>query len=406
MQALEQSIQLPCGAVLKNRIAKSAMSEGLADAAGSPVAKLQHLYRLWADGGAGLLITGNVMIDARALGEPGNVIVENENHLAALTAWAESGKKNGTHIWPQLNHPGRQAMSLISKEVVAPSAVPLANLKILFKGPRALSEIEIQNSIERFGNAARILKKAGFTGVQLHGAHGYLVSQFLSPLVNQRNDKWGGTLENRMRFLLDTMKSIRTNVGHDFPVSVKLNSADFQRGGFSESDAEIVCLALSDAKVDLIELSGGTYEKASMTGIDAKESTKKREAYFIEFAEGVRSKIKTPLMLTGGFRSGLAINAAIANHEIDVAGIARPMAIDPDYPNKLISGESIRLELPFVKTGVDMIDRSSGLEIPWYNAQLARLAEGKSADLKMSAWKAGWHLSSKMAAYSASKVFA
>jgi len=236
MQHLQSSFQLPDGTVLQNRIAKSAMSENLGTRAHAPTQTLINAYRIWAKAQPGLLITGNVMIDSKAIGEARNVVVENQQHLPLLKQWASVVKETGVHLWSQINHPGRQAFGNINKMVYAPSAIPVKvkGASALFKTPQALSEKQIINIIERFGNTAKILKEAGFTGVQIHGAHGYLVSQFLSPLSNIRKDDWGGSLENRARFVLAVYQNIRSKVGADFPVSIKINSADFQRGGFTE----------------------------------------------------------------------------------------------------------------------------------------------------------------------------
>ena len=245
------------GIEFKNRIIKGAMSEALANDAGQPNQDLVSLYDQWGKGGLGCAITGNVMVDARAKNEPGVVVLENERDLTVMKQWAEVGKRHGMVQLIQLSHPGRQCPRGLNKETVAPSAVPFSSaLSTTFGTPRALREVEILDIIRRFGESARLAKKAGFEGVQLHGAHGYLISQFLSPLTNQRQDQWGGSIENRMRFLLEIYKEVRQQTGDDFIIAVKMNSADFQRGGFSEEDAINVAKAVADAGMDLIEISG------------------------------------------------------------------------------------------------------------------------------------------------------
>ncbi len=384
---LNQPLTLPNGAVLKNRIAKSAMSEVLATVDHRPNAKLERLYGAWARGGLGLAMTGNVMIDKRALGEPRNVVVEDETDLPALEAWARAGTGRGAHLWMQLNHPGKQIPSFLSKEPVAPSAIPLGpKLNRFFNTPRALGEEEIEGLIQRFAGTAAIAKKAGFTGVQIHGAHGYLVSQFLSPLHNQRNDSWGGSPENRRRFVLEVFRAIRGVVGNEYPVGIKLNSADFQRGGFSEQESSDVVMQLAEEGMDLIEVSGGTYESPAMTGA-VKESTKQREAYFLEYAETVRKQIDTPLMVTGGFRSCAGMRSAVENGAIDVVGMARPLAVDPDFPERILAGEDVRSPIkPRITTGVELIDTLLMLDVSWYELQLARIAEGKPTKPDEGAW--------------------
>jgi 2,4-dienoyl-CoA reductase-like NADH-dependent reductase (Old Yellow Enzyme family) len=233
-EILNKPLTLPCGATIKNRLCKSAMSENLGSVDLGPTSNLIRLYGRWADGGVGLCITGNVMVDSNALGEPRNVVIEDEKHMDMLKKWASSANKSNMRIWVQLNHPGKQSPNTLSKEPVAPSAIPFSgNLGRFFNPPRALTGKEIRDLITRFARSAKIAKKAGFTGVQIHGAHGYLVSQFLSPMHNQRDDEWGGSIENRMRFIVEIYRAIRKAVGKKFPVGVKLNSSDFMKGGFT-----------------------------------------------------------------------------------------------------------------------------------------------------------------------------
>jgi 2,4-dienoyl-CoA reductase-like NADH-dependent reductase (Old Yellow Enzyme family) len=289
-------LTLPNGTVLKNRIVKSAMSENIGTYRHAPTQTLIHAYKVWAEGHPGLLITGNIMIDSRALGEPRNVVVEDYTHFELLKAWAATVQNTGVHLWPQINHPGRQAFSWINKQIVAPSEVSLqmGGASRLFGTPRALEESEIWELIKRFGTTARICKEAGFTGCQIHGAHGYLVSQFLSPNSNQRTDQWGGSIENRARFVVAVYKEIRAQVGADYPIGIKINSADFQRGGFSEEESMAVVEILSQLGMDLIEISGGTYERPAMVKGNRKKSTEVREAYFLEYVEKVRQRTDKP----------------------------------------------------------------------------------------------------------------
>ena len=200
---LQQALTLPNGSRLKNRLAKSAMSEALGTTDNHATEALVRLYGRWAAGGIGLLITGNAMIDRRALGEPNNVAIEDDSDMPLLQRWAAAGQANGTQLWVQLNHPGRQSPKGLNAENVSPSAVPFSPaLQAFFAPPRALTEDEIVALIQRFARSAGIVKRAGFSGVQIHAAHGYLISQFLSPLTNQRSDQWGGSAENRRRFVL------------------------------------------------------------------------------------------------------------------------------------------------------------------------------------------------------------
>ena len=377
---LSQSLRLPNGSVIRNRLAKAAMSETLATYDNRPTPNLIALYRRWAKSGIGLIITGNIMIDRRALGEPGNVAIEDESDLSALQEWTGEATSQGAAIWAQLNHPGKQSPKGLNAENIAPSAIPFRkDMTAFFDTPREATAAEIEDIIRRFGITAAICKKAGYSGVEIHGAHGYLINQFLSPHHNQRTDKWGGSAENRRRFVLAVYEEIRKNVGPDFPVGIKLNSADFQKGGFTEEDSVETILALADAGIDLIEISGGTYEAPAMSGVAAepqKSSTAAREAYFLAFAEKIRGLVTTPLMVTGGFRSVAGMNAALRSDALDMIGLARLLAIDPDAPERLLKGEDSPQLVRPIKTGIGFVDRMGLMEIVWYNQQLNRIASG------------------------------
>jgi 2,4-dienoyl-CoA reductase-like NADH-dependent reductase (Old Yellow Enzyme family) len=364
---LAQTLTLPCGAVLSNRIAKAAMTEGLADAMGRPGEELERLYAIWSDGGAGMHLSGNIQIDRDHLERPGNVIIDREpdaEMAAKLTSWTKVATRSGNHFWAQISHAGRQTMKPVNPNPKAPSAVKVALPGGQFGEPVALTELEILDLIQRFGVAAAACQKYGFTGVQIHSAHGYLLSQFLSPRSNQRDDQWGGSLENRARFLLAVIAEVRGKVGAKFPISVKLNSADFQRGGFDFDDSLKVAKWLKAASVDLIEISGGSYEQPKLVGLPGIEeeapqnvarSTLEREAYFIDFAMAMQSAISIPLMVTGGFRSRAAMEQAISLGAADIIGLGRPLCYQPDGPKRLLAGAN---ELP-------SLERQLGLLPTW-----------------------------------------
>lgn len=375
----------------KNRIIKGAMSEALANTAGQPNQLHLGLYEAWAKGGLGCAITGNVMVDIRAKNEPGVVAIESERDLAKLQQWAQIGKQYGMVQLVQLSHPGRQCPKGLNKETVAPSAVPFSPaLATTFGTPRELREDEILDIIQRFARAAQICEQAGFEGVQLHGAHGYLISQFLSPLTNKRQDRWGGSIDNRMRFLLEIYQAVRAATSDDFIISVKLNSADFQRGGISEEDVIQVFKAIDAAGIDLIEVSGGTYEAPAMAGVKAekrKASTLAREAYFLEFAERIRQEVRCHLMVTGGFRTVQGMNTALASGACDFIGIARPFAVEPDLAHHLLAGQDVRYGVDKIKTGIPLVDKMAIMEIIWYAAQFKDIAQGKQPNPKLSPLK-------------------
>ena len=384
VSSIGQSFALPSGQVIKNRIVKSALSEGIADPDGRPSEALFNLYKRWGAGGAGILFTGNVMVDKDHLVNPNVMIAENEDFLEDYKKLADAVQINSTQLWMQINHPGRQSPIYLDKAPVSASNVGMPSK--IYAEPRPLAHEEILDLIERYGNAALIAKKSGMKGAQIHGAHGYLVSQFLSPLTNLRTDQWGGSLENRARFVLEIYRNMRSKVGDDFPLSIKINSADFQRGAFTEVESMEVIQLLDQEGMDLIEVSGGTYERAAMVGTMQKESTKQREAYFLDFIVKVRDKISTPLMLTGGFRTVETMNAAIDNNELDFIGLGRPFCIYPEVAKELIEGTRTECQVPPLLTGVDKIDMSGMLQTPWNQFQLVRMGRNLDPDPNMDLW--------------------
>ncbi|WP_421843665.1 NADH:flavin oxidoreductase/NADH oxidase family protein [Marinobacter algicola] len=383
-ELLSQPLALKNGAVIPNRFAKSAMSETLGTMDNRVTRDLPRLYGTWADGGIGLSITGNVMIDRRHIGEPGNVVLEDERDLDLLREWARAGSRNGCQLWMQLNHPGKQSPKMLNKAPVSPSAVPFRKeLQAMFATPRALKVSEIEDIIQRFARSAAIAEKAGFSGVQIHGAHGYLVSQFLSPHHNVREDEWGGSPENRMRFVVEVYKAIRAATGEQFSVGIKLNSADFQRGGFTEEESLGVIETLADLGIDLVEISGGNYENPAMAkgakgANGAKASTVAREAYFLEFAEKVRKRVNVPLMVTGGFRTESGMAEAVASGATDLVGLARPLAVEPDFPKRILAGQAFTSSVKPIRTGIRVIDDMALMEVSWYTRQLGRMGKGKA----------------------------
>ncbi|MEU6763939.1 NADH:flavin oxidoreductase/NADH oxidase family protein [Streptomyces sp. NPDC046853] len=332
-------LHLGSGQVLDNRIAKAAMEENLADAGQLPGQELLTLYRRWSSGGAGLLITGNVMVHAEALTGPAGVVLDENAPLEPFTEWAKAGKAGGGKLWMQINHPGRQVQSDMPGVVWGPSAVgvDLGRLSSRFGRPVAMTAAQIEATVTRFAVTAHRAEKAGFDGVEIHAAHGYLLSQFLSPLVNTRTDAWGGSLKNRARMLLDVVRAVRAAVSPSFAVAVKLNSADFQRGGFDADDARQVIAMLEPLGVDLVELSGGSYESPAMTGRPADARTQAREAYFLDLAKDLARTSPLPLMLTGGITRRATAETVLAGG-VALVGIGTALAVTPDLPARWRDG--------------------------------------------------------------------
>lgn len=402
MTTLASPLTLPCGVVLPNRLLKSAMTEGLATATGNATTRHNTLYRRWAEGGTGTLITGNVMIDHRYLERPGNVIIDNNGGETELAAWAEAATSADNQAWVQISHPGRQCTRFVTSEPVSASEEQL-ELMGIFGQPRALTAKEIPAIIEAYARAAGAVQTAGFTGVQIHGAHGYLISQFLSPRTNKRKDEWGGSLENRARLLLSIVRRVREMVGDTFPVAVKLNSSDFQKGGFTLDESKQVAAWLGAAGIDLLEISGGTYEQTEMFDAkmqSARASTQQREAFFLEYASAIREAAGVPLAVTGGFRSLAAMQTALGSNELDVIGLARPLCFAPNASHELINGSIEQLASP-----EDDLQLGSGIFSPnsrfnalktlntqanvaWFYRQIIELAEDRPVPRDVSCRRA------------------
>lgn len=408
---LSAPLLLPCGMRLPNRLVKAAMTEMMADNCNRATDAHVRLYRAWAKNGPGLMLTGNVQVDRRNLEHPGNVVIQGRQDARQLTAlrnWSAAAKEHGNRIWMQIAHAGRQTNRFVNPTPKAPSAIPLAIPGIKFGTPVALTRNEIVELVGRFADAAAIARETGFDGVQLHAAHGYLFSQFLSPRSNIRDDDWGGDLAGRARFLMESVRAVRLKVGPDFPIGIKLNSADFQRGGFGFEDSQTVAMWLDEAGVDLIEISGGTYEQPRMTnaaggepGHDpfASNASRARESYFGRFGPGMRRHLKrAKLMVTGGLRTSEGMADAIANDGFDLVGLARPLCLTPDAPAVLLRGDPIDLTQPTLRIGSGWLGPASPIKLirtitgagsaTWYNDQILRLSTGQQPDRNLGFVKA------------------
>jgi 2,4-dienoyl-CoA reductase-like NADH-dependent reductase (Old Yellow Enzyme family) len=340
-------LTLPNGVSVQNRLCKAAMEENMAEAGQVPGQALINLYEAWSnaaaasDAGPGIILSGNVMVDPTAMTGPGGVVLEagtlnDPNLREKFERWAKTGQAGGSKFVMQISHPGRQIFANMGVEPVSASATKVnldgAAAK-MFTQARALTGDEIRGLIRRFAETALAAQGAGFDGVQVHGAHGYLVAQFLSPLTNLREDEWGGSLENRARFLVEIIRAIRDRVNSDFIVGVKLNSADFQKGGFDIADSEQVVDWLNAEAVDFVEISGGSYESSAMMGNSedgrVESSTEKRELFFFDFAKRISSTAQMPLMVTGGVTKRETAEMALNEAGVDMVGIGRAFAYNP-----------------------------------------------------------------------------
>ncbi|MFE3170327.1 NADH:flavin oxidoreductase/NADH oxidase family protein [Amycolatopsis sp. NPDC059090] len=369
------------GPALANRLVKAAMEENMAGPGQVPGEPIRRLYRRWSEGGAGLLVTGNVMVHAEAMTGPAGIVLDERSPLEPFRAWADAAKSGGARVWMQINHPGRQVMANLPGVAWGPSEakVDLGKQSKRFARPAAMTSDHIGQTVARFAETARRAEEAGFDGVEIHAAHGYLLSQFLSPLVNTRTDEWGGSLANRARLLLDIVRAVRAGVSSDFTVAVKLNSADFQRGGFDAADAGRVIEMLAPLGVDVVELSGGSYESPAMSGRSADERTLAREAYFLTLAEELARTSPLPLMLTGGIVRRSVAEQVLAGG-IDLAGMGTALAVDPDLPKKWLHGEDAAVELEPVAIKDKALASAAGMAR--VRRQLRRLGAGRAPRLR------------------------
>ncbi|MER6677443.1 NADH:flavin oxidoreductase/NADH oxidase family protein [Streptomyces sp. NPDC000983] len=369
-------LSLRSGQVLRNRIAKAAMEENMAGEGQLPDQELFGLYRRWAEGGTGLLITGNVMVHAEALTGPAGVVLDENAPLEPFAEWARAGKSGGGAIWMQINHPGRQIGSDMPGVVWGPSdvGVDLGRHSSRFGRPVAMTAEQIGATVARYAVTARRAEEAGFDGVEIHAAHGYLLSQFLSPLVNTRADAWGGSLENRARMLLDVVRAVRAAVSASFAVAVKLNSADFQRGGFDADDARQVIGMLEPLGVDLVELSGGSYESPAMTGRRTDSRTQAREAYFLDLAKDLVGTSPLPLMLTGGITRRETADRVL-DSGVAVIGMGTALAVTPDLPDRWLRGLEADRQMRAVTWSDKALASAAGMA--QVRLQLRRIARGR-----------------------------
>lgn len=386
---LTESLTLPCGAVIQNRLAKAAMTERLAGADHNPNEHHYHLYALWSESKPGLMITGNIMVDRLNLESAGNIVVEDRRAMIQLKNWSEVAKKHGSHFWGQINCAGRQTTRFVNGKPIAPSPIRLKGKLGFFAKPRQMSKNDILEYIDRYGNTAEILKEAGFTGIQIHAAHGYLISQFLSPRTNKRKDEFGGDIAGRAKFLYEIYKSIRSKVGEDFPVAVKINSSDYTKGGFSEEDCISVIRELSSMGIDLIEVSGGTYDNLAF--LSGTQSTKEKNGpYFAEFAKLLEDNFPTPIMLTGGIHDNTNAKSILEQKYADMVGLARPFLIESDLGKNFMNEETFSVSSP-------PLPQSSGpfswmLEGGFYSKYLINMATKKKPPFNLTAGGAIRHI--------------
>ncbi len=313
------------------------------DARGIPSDNLINVYKRWGEGELGTILTGNIMIEFDQLEAAGNPIIPRTaepkgERFEAFKKLASESKAHGSLVIGQVSHPGRQVGSSIQKNPVSASDVQLEGnvMGMTFEKPHPATEDEIERIMEGFTHAAEYLHAAGYDGIELHGAHGYLLAQFLAHSTNKRTDKYGGSLANRSRLIMEIAQRIHSRVPKDFILGIKINSVEFQEGGFDTNECKVLCAALEANKFDFVELSGGTYEELAF--MHKRDSTKKREAFFLDFAEAIVPALKqTKTYITGGFKTvGAMVNAL---NTVDGVGLARPTCQEPRLCADILSGK-------------------------------------------------------------------
>jgi 2,4-dienoyl-CoA reductase-like NADH-dependent reductase (Old Yellow Enzyme family) len=361
VESLFEPLTLPCGVTLKNRIAKSAMSDSLGDGTGHPSTEQIRLYRRWAEGGLALSIIGEVQGTSGNAEKPGNLVLNEAADLDRFRDLAKQGRANNTQLWLQLGHAGALAYAPTSRPK-GPSALDLPGLRCT-----EMTTDQIGRVPTEFAMTAQLARQAGFGGVQIHAAHGFLLSQFLSPLFNKRRDEYGGPIANRMRLLLQSIEATRAAVGPGFPIALKLNSSDQLEGGFDEEDALRVVKALDRSSVDIIDISGGTYFPGAKSASDGAGPG----PYFIDFARRARLMTSKPLMLTGGFKTRAQAEDAVASGVVDVVGLARALVLEPSLPDLWSADQKPEPVFPRFS------DAPEGGITAWYTMRLTEIGADK-----------------------------
>ena len=325
------------GMTMRNRLIRSATWEGMCDQDGGPGEKLITLYRDLARGGIGLIITSYAYVRTDGKNLPGQMGIYNDAFADSFKRMARTVHNAGGKIAIQLVHGGGQTdTKTAGRKPFAPSAAKVGQFPEI---PEEITQAEIKKIVAAFGNAARRVKAWGFDAVQLHGAHGFLINQFLSPLTNRRSDEYGGNIENRARFLLDVYRKVRETVGADYPVLIKLNAADFIEGGLDIEDAIYSASRLSEAGIDAIEVSAGTPSSGGKSPVRIKITNPEREAYNLEMARRIKGAVDCPVIVVGGFRSYEVVEKAIRDDGMDYISLARPLIWEPGLANRWLQGD-------------------------------------------------------------------
>ena len=327
------------GMTLANRFVRSATYEGMANDDLTVSQRLIHLMLALAKGGIGLIITGLATVTKDGQNMPWQIGIHSDDFIPGLTQMTEAVHDVGGKIVIQLAHGGAQGDSELTGELLGPSVIPAVSGE--GAACRAMTMADIHRVVEAFGEAGRRAKQAGFDGVQLHGAHGFLLSEFLSPFFNKRTDQYGGSLANRARIVLDAYRRVRDAVGTSYPVMIKLNSEDFLEEGLTLEEMLQVASWLETEGIDAIEVSGGTSWAIWRGNYNASYArVEKTDLYYREAARRYKDAIQVPLMLVGGIRSFDVAKQIVESGLTDYIAMCRPLIREPDLVNRWKSGDT------------------------------------------------------------------
>jgi 2,4-dienoyl-CoA reductase-like NADH-dependent reductase (Old Yellow Enzyme family) len=357
---------------VKNRIVRSATYEGMATSDGEMTDDLLNMYKELAVGEVGLIVTGFSYVMGNGKGAPYMTAIDKDDYIAGFSKLAQEVHRAGGKICSQIAHCGRKtAPELIGgKTPMGPSPVPYTSTNIT---PREMTKDDITEVVKAFGQSARRVKQSGFDAVQLHCAHGYLLSAFMSPYANRRTDEYGGSVQNRARFLLETYREVRKEVGGDYPVLVKMNAEDLLDGGLTIDQSARIAGWLAEEGIDAIEISAGGVEgkvRSARTGIKTPEQEAYLLPYALEFKKHVGSVL---LILVGGFRSPEVVEKVLGGGCADFVSICRPAIWEPYLVKRWKEGD--REKARCISCNSCYSEISSG---PTYCHVLKKEKEGKS----------------------------
>jgi len=328
------------GIDLQNRLVRSATWENMATDQGQMTEDLFKVYEGLARGGVGLIITGYAFVTRDEQPNPGMMAIHDDAFIADYRRLTDMVHEQGSRIVMQIAYGGSfTGYRTEGRLIWSPSGVADLATGVV---PTAMSGEDIRTLVRAFGAAAERVKRAGFDGVEMHGAHSYLLSQFLNPYYNRRSDEYGGSIENRARIILEVYDEIRSRVGGDYPVLIKINCEDFQEGGATGEEILAVASMLDERGIDAIEVSGGGSGSGERMPVRRRIDAPEKEAYHAPYAARIADQIKAPVMLVGGLRSPGIIEGLLEKTKIELFSLSRPLLSEPELPKRWQGGDRAR----------------------------------------------------------------